>query len=217
MLRAVPPFGEANTVEGKEERRVSAPSFMRRKRIVDGRFQIRWAMRIAMAGAVTATVFSVLLWRALQAQNAVLRESVEANQAVHEIALDVGVLFLNLPGTTEEEAQQINARLEDSKRGFERSRRNFIDHLLLQRWIALGLVAFVMVLAGILFAWGILVSHRVAGPMFVIKRTLERFHADGTVESRSLRRGDEFQDVYAAVCRTLRERNEEAERARQAD
>ena len=72
------------------------------------------------------------------------------------------------------------------------------------------LVGFVVVMAVFLFTWGIFMTHRVAGPIFIISRYLGQL-ADGEVpKTRPLRRGDELKEFFEAFSRMmdgLRDRN----------
>ncbi len=82
------------------------------------------------------------------------------------------------------------------------------------------LVGFVVVMALALFIWGIFMTHRVAGPIYIISRYLGQL-ADGRVpQTRPLRRGDElkaFFDTFSAAVETLRQENlAEAELLQQA-
>jgi hypothetical protein len=178
---------------------------MRRRRnyLINRRFQLRWALRIALAGGLTAGCLSIFLWLVWEQQTAALQTVVAANQEVYKSALDVGVLLLNLPDTTDDEARLINEQLENTKRGYERARTRLESQTTYRYAIPIGLVAFVLLLTLVLFGWGILVSHRVAGPMYVIGLTLEKYHVEGTIQPRSLRRKDEFKEVYDLLCRTL--------------
>ncbi len=72
------------------------------------------------------------------------------------------------------------------------------------------LVGFVVVMALALFIWGIFMTHRVAGPIYIISRYLGQL-ADGQVpQTRPLRRGDElkaFFDTFSAAVESLRREN----------
>jgi len=72
------------------------------------------------------------------------------------------------------------------------------------------LVGFVVVMAAFLFTWGIFMTHRVAGPIFIISRYLGEL-ADGQVpQTRPLRRGDElkgFFETFSRMMDGLREKN----------
>ena len=74
---------------------------------------------------------------------------------------------------------------------------------------------FVVVMAVFLFAWGIIITHRVAGPVFIISRYLGQIRDGQVPQTRPLRRADElkgFFEVFAGMVASLKQRNvEEAE------
>ncbi len=62
-----------------------------------------------------------------------------------------------------------------------------------------------------LFLWGILVTHRIAGPLFIIDRYLGALRSGIYPDMRPLRRHDELQgffDSFSSTVDTLRERDE---------
>ncbi|MBW1811567.1 MAG: hypothetical protein JRJ87_25495 [Deltaproteobacteria bacterium] len=77
------------------------------------------------------------------------------------------------------------------------------------------LIGFVVVMALALFIWGIFITHRVAGPIFIISRYLGEIRDGKAPQTRPLRKGDElkaFFDVFSGMLDSLKQRNaEEAE------
>ncbi len=72
------------------------------------------------------------------------------------------------------------------------------------------LIGFVVVMALFLFIWGIFMTHRVAGPIFIISRYLGQIASGEVPETRPLRRGDElkeFFDTFSSMVEGLRETN----------
>jgi hypothetical protein len=72
------------------------------------------------------------------------------------------------------------------------------------------LIGFVLVMALCLFTWGIFMTHRVAGPIFIISRYLGQLASGEIPKPRPLRKGDElkgFFDTFSAMLNSLRERN----------
>jgi len=63
--------------------------------------------------------------------------------------------------------------------------------------------AFSMLTAGALAVWCVFMTHRICGPLFVLERNLGEL-ADGRFPKlRSLRRKDEFKDLYATFGRAV--------------
>jgi len=81
--------------------------------------------------------------------------------------------------------------------------------------VLLYLAGFVILMALALFIWGIFITHRVAGPIFIISRYLGQIRDGQVPEPRPLRKGDElkdFFDVFSGMLSSLKQRNaEEAE------
>lgn len=54
-----------------------------------------------------------------------------------------------------------------------------------------------------LFAWGIIVTHRIAGPLFIIDRYLEAIRSGFYPDMRPLRSHDELQNFFASFSSTV--------------
>ena len=65
------------------------------------------------------------------------------------------------------------------------------------------IIIFVLLIGLGLFIWGIFLTHRVAGPLFVLQKVLENFEESGQLGARPLRKGDEFQETYQAMVECL--------------
>lgn len=75
-----------------------------------------------------------------------------------------------------------------------------IEPLLAADTHQLGLVALIsVVMAGVLASFGILVTHRIAGPMVVLERQLRELGRHGLARPRPLRQGDEMQELWRAL------------------
>jgi hypothetical protein len=183
------------------------PRHKRRRYLIDRSFQLRWTLVITLAGGLTAALMSTLLWLSIDRQNALLERAMEMDARLQKESKDVIVLLLNMPGTTPAEAKKHKQRFEEVSRRFETSTRVKAELAQRNRALRYWLVGFVLLLSGGLFVWGIFLTHRVAGPLFVIRRHLDAFLADGVVEPRPLRKGDQLQDLYGAVCEALGRRS----------
>jgi HAMP domain-containing protein len=74
------------------------------------------------------------------------------------------------------------------------------------------LVGFVVVMALFLFIWGIFITHRVAGPIFIISRYLRELSEGQAPKTRPLRKGDElkqFFETFSGMCQYLKDNNAE--------
>lgn len=67
------------------------------------------------------------------------------------------------------------------------------------RKVLLALVGSLLALLGGLSLLGILATHRIVGPIYVVDRYVQRVKDGKPVHPRRLRRGDEFQELYNHV------------------
>ncbi len=65
------------------------------------------------------------------------------------------------------------------------------------------LVGFVVVMALALFVWGIFMTHRVAGPIYIISRYLRQIGEGEVPRPRPLRRGDDLQEFFETFSAML--------------
>lgn len=175
----------------------------RRKYLVNARFQVRWSLLISLVGGLVASIVVSMFWIELGRHDEELKSAIDAEISLQEATSDVGVLLLNMPETTPEEAAALKKKLDTQSSTYERGleiKRALIVHNARLRWELVGFV--LLVIIG-LFIWGVVVTHRIAGPMFVIKHQLAAYHSQGAIDARGLRRGDEFQDVYDELQEAL--------------
>jgi hypothetical protein len=64
------------------------------------------------------------------------------------------------------------------------------------RKVLLILVGFWLALVSTLFVVGVLATHRIVGPLYVMDRYIRRIKDGRAVHARPLRRGDEFHNLY---------------------
>lgn len=171
----------------------------RRRYLINPSFQIRWSLTIALVGGVTAAIFSVMLWGSLVEHNELLRSAIAADHQLHEATLDISIVLLNMQQTTAEDAKDLEVKIAESKRHFEASRVANEERMQSNVLARYALIGFVIVITVCLFAWGVILTHRIAGPLYVIKKGLDSYRADGAIEFRPLRKKDEFQEVYDSL------------------
>jgi hypothetical protein len=69
-------------------------------------------------------------------------------------------------------------------------------------------IGFMVLMALFLFIWGIVITHRVAGPIFIVSRFLRQIGDNLVPPTRQLRKRDEFQeffDTYTAMVNSLKQ------------
>lgn len=176
-----------------------------RKRIlIDRRFQGKWTLILTLAGTLSAALFASALWYSIDRQNALLSESIGTDQQLRKQSQDVMILLLNMPDrSTAEKAnykKQFNAIAAKHERG-ELHKKQLIHRNNLSRYL---LVLFVIGIGVFLFIWGIYLTHKIAGPLLVIRRHMERLRDGQPPDLRPIRKEDEFQDLYRVICEALK-------------
>jgi hypothetical protein len=175
---------------------VPQPNQLRRQYLVNARFQLRWASFIALTGAMTATLFATPLCSSIDEENRLIRDSLRADKLLYETSEDMTILLLNMPETRQDESENIGKRFDSAHKSFAQV-KEMKDGMIAKnesQKTMIGLAVIVIAIA--LFGIGILVTHAVAGPMYVIKQHLESWGQGQTPSRRPLRKGDEFTDVY---------------------
>ncbi len=175
----------------------------RRRYLINTKFQIKWTLIITLVGTLAAAFFSVALWYYIERQNTLLQEGIETDKTLKTKSEDLMIVLLNMPDRTEKEKQRYIKRLSEIDRRFETSRRNKAELMADNKVLKYLIVAFVVLIGVFLFAWGVFLTNKVAGPLYVIKYHLQQLEADGRVVTRPLRKGDEFQDDYETIRKIL--------------
>ncbi|MFH1130121.1 MAG: hypothetical protein V1754_02220, partial [Pseudomonadota bacterium] len=174
---------------------------------VNPKYQLKWSLIIALIGGLSAGIFTALLWKSIDEENALIEKAIQSDGVLQTKSQDVLLLLLNMPNITEEETQKYRARFYEAKTRYENNlgtKKLLIAHNdRTQHW----LIGFVILIPLCLFVWGIFLTHRVAGPLYVMKRQLEKLNEGGRIDLRPIRKGDEFQDLYQLFCRVLEKRN----------
>lgn len=189
--------------------------------LLDQHFQLKYAAYLAGVALLIGLAAGALLWRAseetlsqsqasVELGKEVLAESKKVSEVVAMNIVEDPVYSENpaLKAAFEEDAKrqadtqrQQQERLEAQALRLEQQRRYIV-------WTLLGVL---LVLVFSLGVAGIVVTHKVAGPIFKMKRQLRALE-NGSFEVPSpLRRGDElkeFFDAFNDMVRSLRARRE---------
>ena len=143
---------------------MSPEAYTRRQVLVDRRFQLKYAVGLALGGASLCAAFGGAVWLALhQARETLGPESQSTLQGTETTVLVLTVFMA-------------------------------------------------LVMSAVMALVGLLVSHRVAGPMRVLRGQLRRLAEGGFPRWRPLRSHDELRDVFAefhATVDALRRREHE--------
>jgi len=175
----------------------------RRKYLIHPRFQIRWTITITLVGVISAAVFAALFWLSINRQNDLLQQAIDSHNQLRDQSQDTLVLLMNMEDRTHEERQKYEKRFYELASKFDKSKDAKLEAIEKNKHSRYYVIAFVLLMGMCLFVWGIFLTHRVAGPLYVIRNLAEKLEKDGYIQPRKLRKRDEFKDVYQAVCSAL--------------
>jgi flagellar basal body-associated protein FliL len=175
----------------------------RRKYLINPQFQIKWTFIITLVGVISAAVFATLFWLSINRQNALLEQAIESHNQLRDQSQDTLVLLMNMEDRTHTERQKYEKRFYELASKFDKSKEAKQEAIEKNKHSRYYVIAFVLLMGMCLFVWGIFLTHRVAGPLYVIRNLAEKLEKDGYIQPRKLRKRDEFKDVYQAVCDAL--------------
>ena len=180
------------------------PAWHRRTLLIDRRFQLKYTSWIVLVVAAVLLVLGLLVGKlatsaigyaelaTTQAEKATRESAVNSRLAKMNAALGSGndpALLAILEDETKKVDQQMERDLSDIA-----ARKQAVTTL--RASLLVSLVAGGAVLLGALFFTGVLVTRRVVGPVFKIKRLLRRVGTGRLVVNERLRRGDELEDLF---------------------
>lgn len=176
--------------------------------LLDKPFQLRFTGYAVIASLLVAALLGAFLWdmghELMGEASAAVEARAQAAQTSHELGNAVLsnslMQHLNDPAfeaQLKEQSRKVDQQYEQERGDTERERA-----MILRRqtytWIALwgSLLAFVLIVAGA----SIVVTHRIAGPIFRIKRMLNEV-AEGHLKpaNQPLRESDELQELFATL------------------
>lgn len=172
--------------------------------LLDPRFQLKYAALIALTGGLVFGVMGTLFYVQVRESStlAVMDEVTPPARAPAPVAppaaapAPTGVIIeaqaiepVDTPPPVEAPVMGGDFEAELRARMAEEDTR--LVYKLVISWL---------VLVVLLFALGILVTHRIVGPLYVVDRNLARLMAGEPVRPRPLRRGDEFQALFDRVA-----------------
>jgi nitrogen fixation/metabolism regulation signal transduction histidine kinase len=226
-------MAEASTVSigppGRHQRRL-------RNYLLDPHFQLKYAGYLVAIAFVLSASLGLILWRTSDAVISQSRESVTVGEQVVERGRDVvkeskkvnAVVQMNivrdpaysdnpaLLAAFQSDAKANDDRLNSQQSGLEEQARRLKEQsdklAQQQRQIGYALVAVLALLVIGVGLAGIVVTHRVAGPIYKMRKQLQAL-GDGNYQvPYPLRKGDELVDFFEAfrtMVQKLRKRQEE--------
>lgn len=161
--------------------------YVRKTYIVDKRFQLKYTLIIALGAAVISTGFGAAVYY-------------KTTEATH--VASTAMLRWSEPDLRGAPGLDMDAdAIETIKGAMDEQDRN----------VLLAIVLFIAALVVVLTLWGILLTHRIAGPLFAISRYLDQIRAGKLANVRPLRKKDElkgFFTVFNEMVTELRSRTE---------
>ncbi|NBD11522.1 MULTISPECIES: HAMP domain-containing protein [Corallococcus] len=192
--------------------------------LLDAPFQLKLTSYIVGVSLVLAALLGIFLVRAANSLMHETATAVDARSRAAEVSRELSgatlsnelMAHMNDPAFEKqfrEQAQAIDASYEEERMAIVAQRAELERHQQLTWWVLGGcMLTFIVVVA----LSTIVVTHRMAGPLFRIKRMVREV-AEGRLRppQHGLREGDELQDVFeAARDMTQRLRNQQEEDAR---
>lgn len=217
----------------------SAPPSLRRKRrlrnlLIDRRFQLKYSGYFVVVALFLSVSLGLILWRTSQELIEQSREAVQLGESVVErgrgllaesdkvnsvVKMNIAEVYSGEPALMEmfqAEANKHDSRLAQQQSELERNSKKLRLHAVA---IERGYVFFGVVIVGVLFLLviavglaGVVVTHRVAGPIFKMKRLLRALAKGHFRVVARLRKGDElgsFFDAFNEAAQQLATRQAE--------
>jgi hypothetical protein len=174
-----------------------------RNYLLDSRFQLKYSGMLVLVALAISGVLGVVIYQTTRAvvveSSALVDESKKVSEVSRMNVKDFAPDNPELLSEFNREADQHDKLISDQQASLIRGQQKMLLSLV-------GGLTLMVLCIGVL---GILFTHRVAGPVFKMKRLLKMV-GDGRLHiAESLRKGDELQsffDTFTAMVASLRER-----------
>jgi nitrogen fixation/metabolism regulation signal transduction histidine kinase len=179
----------------------------RRKKsyLLDPRFQLKWTSYLVVVVILVMTGLGVIIARTAGRASDTASVAVKQAEKAYEESRSNNILTrrtMQLAGGEENAALQL-VMDESLKEVDVQSEKNLAEVRSQKEEIArdrknlqLLLVATGVALLALLFAMGIIITHRIVGPVHKMKRLLRRVSTGRLVIEERLRKGDELEDLF---------------------
>jgi hypothetical protein len=187
-----------------------SPRVQRRLRnyLLDARFQLKFTGYLVAVALAITVLLGAFLWRSSEILLGQTQQAVEARSRAAQTSHELGNVALSnallervndptFAAEVQNRSQAIDQEYERERAAIETQRAALVRQ---QRWTWVGLVgALVAFIVGIALA-GIVTTHRIAGPLYRVKRLVATVGEGRLVwPERALRPGDELQDLVNAL------------------
>lgn len=198
------------------------PQYQRKLKnfLLDARFQLKFAVYFVVPTLIISAVLGFFIARTTGSLFSQMNEAVEARSKSAETSKELGTCTLNneltkglddpaLMTSLEARSKEIDAKYESEKQAVVQQQKDLVDQQQKTIGVLVGLLALFVLVSGLV---AILLTHRIVGPLFRIKR-MGREVTSGVIRppEYGLRPGDELKDVFdvfATMVKALRERTE---------
>jgi HAMP domain-containing protein len=201
--------------------RVRPPRYKRsvRNYLIDSRFQLKYTGLIVGAAIIIGGILGVFLWRSSETvidegrkvseqSKALIEETKKVSEVTKMNMKDLGYDNPDLASAFDSEATAHDKAIVDQETGIVRQQESLIHQQAVVLWSLVGGLSVMVILIGML---GIFFTHKVAGPIFKMRRLLKEVGDGRLVIDTRVRRGDELQDffgAFTAMVDSLRARHE---------
>lgn len=176
-----------------------------RNYLIDSRFQLKYTAMIVFVTLAISGALGALLWRTSRAVIAESEQLVNESRKVSEVSMmnikNMGYDDPSLLADFQKEADEYDKKLNAKQQSVVKQQNQMLYSIG-------GGLALMIVLIGLL---AIYFTHKVAGPIFKMKRLLNQVGEGKLVFDARLRKGDELQEFFEAFSKMverLRERQQ---------
>jgi len=198
---AAPPSTAPPSVEQTGSYKRSARNYL-----LDSRFQLKYTSYLVGVALLISAVLGTVIYSTTRAMVAASSEVVQEAQKVSEESKKVSEVsrmnIKDLAGDSPEllaefnkEADEHDAAIAAQQRAIADQQSNLVQRQTVLIYSVVGGLALMVVLIGLL---GIYITHKIAGPIYKMKRLLAQVGKGSLRVDARLRKGDELQDFFGA-------------------
>jgi nitrogen fixation/metabolism regulation signal transduction histidine kinase len=182
-----------------------------RNYLLDSRFQLKYAGFLVLVAIVVSGVMGAVLYSTTRAMVAESARVVEESRAVAEESKKVSEVsrmnIRDLAGDSPELLSEFNKEAEAHDRMIAEQQKAISDQqaslLRSQSMMIISLVVGLALMVIVIGLFGIYFTHKVAGPVFKMKKMLRQVGEGNLHVEARLRKGDELQDFFDAFTQML--------------
>jgi methyl-accepting chemotaxis protein len=168
-----------------------------RNYLLDSRFQLKYTGYLVVVAVAICTVMGAVLYETTRAVVGESSALVEESKKVSEVSrMNVRDLASDSP----ELMTEFNREADAHDRALAEQQASLIAH---QRWMIESLVGGLALMVALIGLLGIYFTHKVAGPVYKMKKLLKQVGEGNLHVDARLRKGDELQDFFDAFAQMV--------------